>query len=347
MSCVKDSRKFILNSKEKERNAGVKKNYHIMTSCDDALAPYVAVGLTAMAYNLKDVSVDFYLFHSRVSKKNLDMLESLCRELENGKIRFHEVLVPDPEIYSEIADYGNRWSGEAYYSLCAHLLLPDDIDRILYLDAGDTLVVGDIAPYYDYDFQGKSLVVTGSRYRLYNGNLGLYSLDDLRDCNAGLPEILRGIFNSGSYMINLDRMRLDKRTLADYRFLTKTFREIFGNDNHNIYWGDQGFLSAAFVGDVRYYGFPEIRDIWHMPYNFCIWYYDRVHEKPEYSPAILHFAGTAFKPWDGTYPIFIERFQKKERLHSMEELQIGQAEYFYRWHEYAIITDAVLKRLGF
>lgn len=314
---------------------------------DEDTVPYVAVGLTAMAHNLKDADIDFFFLHSHVSRNNIEMLEALCEELENCKIHFREILVPHAEVYSELAEYGTGQTGEAYYSLCSHLLLPDEIDRVLYLDAGDTLIVGDIAPYYHYDFQGKSLVATGSRYKPYNGNLELFSADDLGDWKEGLPGILRGIFNSGSYMMNLDKMRKDERTLADYQYLSLKLRELFGDDNHNIYWGDQGLLSATFVGDVRYYGFPEIRNLWYMPYNFCLWYYDRMNEKPNYSPAILHFAGTAFKPWNGTYPIFTERFQKKEQLHSMNELKNGQAGYFYLWHEYAIMANTILDKIEF
>lgn len=40
----------------------MKKEYNIMTSCDDDLAPYIAVQLTAMAYNLKDTSINFFFF---------------------------------------------------------------------------------------------------------------------------------------------------------------------------------------------------------------------------------------------------------------------------------------------
>lgn len=134
----------------------MEKHYNIMTSCDDALAPYVAVGLTAMAYNLKDAEIDFFFLHSRVSQKNINLLKNLCDQLETGKIRFHEIIVPDEEIYDGLAKYGNGWAGEAYYSLCAHLLLPENVDRVLYLDAGDTLVIGDIAPYYQHDFQGNN-----------------------------------------------------------------------------------------------------------------------------------------------------------------------------------------------
>lgn len=323
------------------------KRYNIMTSCDDALVPYVAIGLTAMAQNLKKAGIDFYFLHSRVSSKNISMLKDLCGELGNEKVCFHEIFVPHAELYSELAKYGNGWAGEAYYSLCAHLLLPESIDRVLYLDAGDTLVIGDIEPYYHCDFQGKSLVVTGGRYKLLEGKLELFDTADLGDWEEGLPGILRGIFNSGSYMMNLDKMRKDERTLADYQYLCGKLRELLGKDNHMIYWGDQGLLSAAFVGDVRYYGFPQIRNLWYMPYNFCLWYFDQMTKQPDYSPAILHFAGTAFKPWNGTYPIFLDKFQNRDRIRSMEELKNGQAGYFYLWHEYAIMADRLLQKLGY
>jgi hypothetical protein len=148
-------------------------------------------------------------------------------------------------------------------------------------------------------------------------------------------------------MMNLDKMRQDGLTLADYQYLVDRLRQTFGTEKKEIYFGDQGLLSAAFVGDVCCYGFPQIRDIWYMPYNFCLWYFDLVHEKPNYRPAILHFAGTAFKPWNGTYPIFVKRFEQSERRHPLSELKVGQAEYFYLWHEYAIVTDHMLKNLGF
>lgn len=322
----------------------MKNHYNIMTSCDENLVPYVAVGLTAMAYNLKNANIDFFLLHRNISQKNIEMLRKLCENFQEGNIAFHDILVPNPEIYDELARYGNGWSGEAYYSLGAHLLLPNDVDRVLYLDAGDTLVIDDIAPYYDYDFDGKSLVVTGGRYKK---TLNAYSTNDLGDRKNGLPCILRGIFNSGSYVMNLRKMREEGITLDDYQSLSQKLRSIYGEDCHDIYFGDQGLLSVAFVGDVQYYDYCKIRNIWYMPYNFCLWYFNRNNQKLDYEPAILHFTGAAFKPWNGTYPIFIERFQKKELLQSMQQLKEGQVEFYNLWYEYAILTDEILKKIGY
>lgn len=324
----------------------MRKHYNIMTSCDNTIAPYVAIQLTAMAYHLADAEIDFFFLHSQVSPQTIEMLEALCRKLNNGSIQFHEVPVPNAEEYQRFTQYGGQWPGEAYYALSAHLLLPDDVDEVLYLDAGDTLIVGDIAPYYDYDFLGKSLVVTASRYKVHVETLMPYTADDLGNREDMLPEILEGIFNSGSYILNLAKMRKEQRTLEDYFYLSEVLREIKG-DNERTYCGDQGLLSAAFAGDVRYYGFPQIRNIWYRPYNFCLWYYDKMIELPDYTPAILHFVGTAFKPWCGLYPVSIPRFRAKEPLHSMTELKNGQEGYFFIWHEYAILTDRILSEIGF
>lgn len=320
------------------------KKYNIMTSCDDNLA----VSLTSIAYNLKDAEIDFYLFHSKVSKQNIEMLDALCVELskENSEIHFHEIVVPNPEFYDELAKHGGNWPGEAYYSLGAYLLLPGDVDRILYIDAADILIVDDIAPYYNYDFQGKGLIATAAVFKSNEGRPEIFETDDLDVGGDKLLRILRGIFNSGTYVMNLDKMRKEQRKLVDYQHLSEILQKIFCDNTSQIYFGDQGFLSAAFVGDIRYYAYPEIKDLWYMPYNFCLWYYDRKNRKPDYKLAILHFVGPSFKPWKAAYPIFLDRFQKKEDLHSLEGLKDGQSEYFYLWHEYAIITDFILKKLS-
>jgi len=320
-----------------------KRHYNIMTSCDEGLLPQLLVLLYSIGRNLNHAITDFYFLHRGIAKEKLKIHYALCAELKN--VKFHDIKVPNAEQYDEMVKFGGGWAGEAYYSLCAHLLLPESVDRVLYLDAGDTLVLHDIGPYYNGDFEGKSIIATSIRYKMNGSKLVPMERDDLQDIGGNLPGILRGIFNSGSYVMNLEQMRKDGLSVNDYLYLVQTLRSVLGEESEKIYWGDQGLLSAAFVGDIKYYGYPEIADLWYMPYNFCVWYYDRVNVKPGYAPAVLHFAG-AFKPWKGNYPIMVSRFQPEEGLHELSELKIGQAEHYYLWHEYAVITDFILQRLG-
>ncbi len=323
--------------------AHIRPNYHIMTSCDGRLLDQLSILIYSISRNLKDAHTDFYVITRKTYDDKFEMLTALCNKLKN--ITFHNIIIPDAELYDELGKYGGGWVGEAYFSFCAHLFKEfENVDRAMYLDAGDVIVANDISKYYNDDFEGKSLIVQSARYKTQNNTNVLFEQSDLQTENfAG---IARGLFNSGSYIMNLKKMREDGLTINDYLYVTSVLVNSFGSDNHNIYWGDQGLLSIAFAGDMKAYRYNEIRNIWYMPYNFCMWYYDGMNRKPDYTPSVIHFAG-GLKPWRVEYPIFTERFQKKEELHNISELKIGQAEWYYLWHEYAMITDNLLTELGY
>ena len=321
--------------------------YNIVTSSDNTLIPQMAVSLTAMAKNLQNDFIDFYFLHSQVSPENIRMLTALCNGY--GNISFHEIRVFDPESYDTFVQAG-RWYRETYYPLCVHQLLPDSIDRVLYLDAGDTLVVVDIAPYYTCDFEDNFLRVTGQKYMLENGMPELFSLDDLIGREDYLEGILEGVFNSGSYMINLKKMREEGIDISYYyKFMEQLCRRKQSPEKEApVYFGDQGLLSAVFIGKLKYYGYPQIYDVFYNPYNFCIGCYDFIDQKPEYQPSVLHFAGVPFKPWKANYPVFPERFQRSGgTLRELAELKPQQVEYYFLWLEYLFLTDRVLNLLGY
>lgn len=314
-------------------------NYNIITSCDNNLAPYVLVNIFAISRNLPDDKVDFYILHHRISGANLDMMNKLCDSLDN--IVFHEIYIDDVAPYIELARYGGGWAYEAYFPMCAHEYLPEDVTRALYLDAGDTLVLGDISGYYNKGFEGKSLIVTPARFKLVNNEKSVFESEDLGNMEY-LSGMLRGIFNSGSYVINTKKIREAGLTVNDYIALVNELRKVIGNETEQIYYGDQGLISTAFVGDICYSEYPEEKNLWHMPYNFCLWYYDRMSERPGYEPKIVHFAGAAFKPWECNYPIELAIIPLSNKNHSLRNLKIGQVEYYYIWHEYALMVERIL-----
>ena len=299
-----------------------------MTSCDDNLAIQLPVLLQSIADNLSDKDVHFYLFHTSVSKTNIELLDKLCKYY--GMMHLHEVVIPNPEDYEVLTKAGGGWCKEAYYSFCAHELLPRDMERILYLDAGDVVINGKIDGFYFGDFEDCSLLVTPGRYKKKDNQLIVYDAEDLADKNA-LEGMVNGIFNSGSYVMNLEKMRREGYSMKDYQFLSRTLQEVLGK-KEKAYVGDQGLLSVAFAGDIKYFGYPQVRNLWFMPFDFGVWYFDRMKELPGYDPRIIHFSGVRFKPWKGKYPIFLERFQDKSQLHPLSDLKLGQAEYYYLWH---------------
>lgn len=288
---------------------------NIMTSCDEKLARQLPVLLQSIAENITSHPINFFLVHRSVTKETIKRLQKQCAYY--GRISFYEIFVSNPEAYDEIAKFGGGWPSEAYYSICAYQILPKEIDRVLYLDAGDTLVLQNIDEYYFSDFEGKSLLVTPGRYNIVDGRIVTFEAEDLGNREL-LSGILNGIFNSGSYILNLEKLRIDGYTMEDYLFFSKKLVEITGISNRT-YVGDQGFISAAYVGDIKYYAYPDIINLWYMPYDFGVWYYDCMQEQPPYIPCIIHFSGVKFKPWDGKYPIFLKEFQTEGSLRSLKE----------------------------
>lgn len=277
-----------------------KRRINIMSSCDDNYARLIPVQLLSIADNLLSpplhYEVHYYLFHSRVSGENLDFLCSYCAALG---IVFHEVKVADNDLYEELAAKGGGWVHEAYYMLECHCYLPREVGRILYIDAADVLILGDIGEYYFSDFEDCSIIATCARYKSDGaGGLTVFTQDDLGD-QKHRSGILRGIFNSGSYVINVEKIRRENISLNDYIALKNALENIYP-DNDKIYFGDQGLISAAFAGDIKYFGYPQVKNLWYQPYNFCVWFFDRAKEicggNPWYLPRVLHFAG-GMKPW--------------------------------------------------
>lgn len=321
-------------------------HYNIITSSDNALILQLAVSLTAMAKNLAQDFIDFYLLHSQISTQNLHMLSTLCAGY--GNITFHEIRINNPEIFDPLAQAGG-WLRETYFPLCAHQLLPDTVERALYLDAGDTLVVGDIAPYYTCDFEDNFLIVTGDKHKLENGLFVPFTSDDIANPKF-LPEILSGLFNSGSYVLNLKKMREAGLDISYYYLLTEQLRNIKPKTEaeESLYFGDQGLLSVAFIGNMKYYGYPQIQELWYCPYNFCLGYYDHFDQKPAYLPAVIHFAGVPFKPWRVNYPVFPSRFNMTGGTpRELIELKPIQVEYYLLWLKYLFLMDHALGILGF
>jgi len=256
-----------------------KRRINIMSSCDDAYAKFIPVQLLSIADNLlshpQGYELHFYLFHSRVSKENIEYLRYFSDTLG---IAFCEVKIVDTEPYIELASKGGNWPHEAYYSLACHSYLPPEVDRILYIDAADVLILGDIGEFYFADFDGCSIAATCTQYKKTStGYVTALKSSDLSDEYLRFMIIRGSIFNSGSYLLNLDKMRRENLSLNEYIALKNQLENIYPNIE-KIYHGDEGLLAAAFVGDIKYFGYPEIKDILYQPYNFCLSFFDHSDE---------------------------------------------------------------------
>ncbi|ONI39646.1 hypothetical protein AN639_02525 [Candidatus Epulonipiscium fishelsonii] len=276
---------------------------NIMTSCNENLVTYIFVQLKSINVHLNDKQVDFYLFYHDISEDSLNTLEKYSSYL--GNINFIRIYIENIEPYKEIINLSvGSWPVETYFSLECQKYLPETIDRILYIDAGDVIFCKSIDEYYNHDFFDKYLIGTPIVYNTNKEDLLFYP-EDLMDYDQVQKILFRGIFNSGSYLINLKKFRQKNISLTDYLEVFYNLRKRFP-DKKIIFFGDQGILSLLFIGEITYIKISPSENIhlFYMPYNCMIGLDPKISELTG-TPKILHFIK---KPWK--YPVGI--FESEE-----------------------------------
>lgn len=268
------------------------KRINIMTSCDDGRVKYIFPQLVSINQNVRDYDVHFYLVHSRIGPEAVGMLESFIKEKTN--LTFHDIKVTENiQFYQQLVkNGGGQWPLEAYITLRVQDYLPEDVDRILYIDSGDVIIDGDISPYYFDTFNGCSLIATplGFKTDPVTKKQVLYTKDDILQISKS-----GSLFNSGSYVIDVEKFRREGYSVDDYLFLSNLLVEN-SKPGEPVYFGDQGYLAAAFVGDVKFFGYPKYKTPSYMPYNFRSAFWGLFGGEPAYKPVILHYALIS-KPW--------------------------------------------------
>ncbi len=212
-----------------------KKRMNIATSCNDRYARLVFVNLINIHEILcQRYDVHFYLMQSEISERTLAALADFAEGLD---LTFHNVHVTERAVFDSISRYARAPDIERFFDAACHLFLPEDIDRVLYIDTGDVLFLSDDYGFYFRDFNDKSLLVT-TYWRLPPDPLDFDQFQHLW-----------GGFNSGHILINLDRLRA--RGLRPHHYSDYVDRwAAHAPQKEVLYGGDQGFLTAFFAGEI-------------------------------------------------------------------------------------------------
>lgn len=187
-----------------------------------------------------------------------------------------------------------HYTKEMYYRLLAFQLLPDNLDRILYLDP-DILVLNPIRELYETDISGylyaaayhDKPITRINRIRLYPYEISAY-------------------FNSGVLLMNLELLRKEADEKEIYRFV---------EENHaRLVMPDQDILNALYA--------KRILNLNELYYNYDARFYtyyklasngqfdmDQIIRKT----VILHFCGKK-KPWNKKYTgVFLSLYKHYEK----------------------------------
>ena len=151
--------------------------------------PLLCQCLRSIVKNGGEERYDAYILHSDLTDADMDAVRAVS---DRVSCRFLSVDAGDFDGFPE----SSRYPRQIYYRLAAPLLLPEELDRILYLDV-DTLVINPLKELYTMDFQGNYYIAcTHIREALTKLNDRRLNVPD------GSPYV-----NTGVMVLNLPALR--------------------------------------------------------------------------------------------------------------------------------------------
>lgn len=265
----------------------------IVFGVDNNYVRHMCVTMLSVIESNKGETIVFHVIEYELSSQNRIYIEELI-ETHNARVYFYDIDIEKLNIFPVGKDTGNpSLSYAAYLRLFIHELLPQTINKVLYLDC-DIIVINSIKDLWNKDLQNSSLAAKDD-------------YGQAQESGAKRMEIQDGYkyFNSGVLLLNLQKLR-------ENRFTEKV--KVFVSENkHKIKMHDQDILNGLLYKDRI-----ALEEKWNMMCNT-----DNV---VDYS--IIHFAG--IKPWhiECRHPL---KVKYKEYLNQTKWIGTNETHAFTHW----------------
>ena len=249
----------------------------LLTLDENYLLPCKVLLYSFFANNPTETDVTIYLLHSTIPTEKLEELKNYC----SGFGADLNPISVDASLF-ENAPTNKRYPKEMYYRLLSPLILPKELDRVLYLDP-DILIINPLHSLWELNLGGKVFAAAS---------------------HTGLTEIANGInqvrldteheyFNSGVMLIDLNAARKLVTSKDVFDCVRKHEKELIlpDQDVFNILYGKQTMPVDDVIWnyDVRNYSKYLIRSTGKNNLNWTM-----------QNTAVLHFCGKN-KPWQEDY----------------------------------------------
>lgn len=292
---------------------------HVLYACDDKFVWLMGTSMISLFENNKRIKdLDVYVIGKELSEKSRNELillgDKYSRNIEI--LDFPALNIPET-LCSE------RWPLISFARLFAAELLPDTIDKALYLDS-DTIVCGDISALDDIEMEDNIFCgvrdCIGEKYRR---NIGL-TKDDL-------------YINAGVILLNIKKLRsMDVRP-----YLEKTAWEY----KDFITYADQDLLNTSFKGYIG--EIPPKYNIMTIVASYSLnrieklrrpemYYTAEELEEAKKDPRIIHYTTNMLtvRPWyQNTNHPYAEEFIKCLAISPWEDRDLTQMKFSGKKHK--------------
>jgi lipopolysaccharide biosynthesis glycosyltransferase len=258
-------------------NQQMKSQINILVTLDSNYIKPLRVMLKSMFLNNKDEVFQIYLLHTSLKAEEIAELGAFISAHGSRLV----VIRVDDDWFQD-APVLFHYTKEMYFRLLAYQLLPQDLDRILYLDP-DILVLNSVRKLYDTSIDGFLYAAA------FHDKISVREINRIRL----LPYEIESYYNSGVLLMNLEQLRWEADEKEIFRFVEE--------NRAKLVMPDQDILNALYA--------KQIKSLDELYYNYDARYYiyyklttngsfdmDRVINETVF----LHFCGKK-KPWSKKY----------------------------------------------
>ena len=261
---------------------------YVIYHSSDLFAEVTGVSMISLFENNKEMENIHVLYIERgMSDKNKQLLNSIA-ERYNRELEFMEMPNWSEKLNIELKSSKAGWLGFGYNRLFLTEYIPEDVDRVLYLDS-DTVIEGSLDELWNTDMDGYYLAAVddclSSKYRDIVGLTG-----EGNYCNAGM------------LLVNLNKWREDN--------ITEAFIKMIYDNNGYFVFNEQSILNSIFSEKIKIlpqkynvnslvylFSYKELMRL-RRPYNFP--YSEDDLKQARENPVITHFTGNFYvhrRPW--------------------------------------------------
>ena len=250
---------------------------NLLFSIDQKCSTLLLNCMRSIAKNGGAEQYDAYIFHSDLHVDLQNKISLLAPEA----FACHFIEVPN-KLFVGFPET-KRYPKQIYYRLAAAELLPDALDRVLYLDV-DTLAINSLTELYDADFEGNLFMACTHMNKL------LEKVNQVRlDVEKHVPYI-----NTGVLLMNLPLMRTEVSL--------QQIQEYAAQKKAALLLPDQDILTALYGHRVKLidplkYNLSDRDIMWH---NADPTKTDIDLDWVQQNAVILHYYGRN-KPWKENY----------------------------------------------
>ncbi len=253
------------------------KEMHILFTADENYVVRIPVVLQSVYVTDPGITVNVHLISDRISGSLLSHLSSFCKG-KNYTFSFYEV----PEDLFAGALVNKHYSKAMYYRLLAADILPEDLDRVLYLDP-DVLVINSLLPLWDTDL-GEHWFAAAS----HTQEEGI--IDNINRLRLETSSVY---FNTGVLLMDLEKCRKHVKKEDVFSFVRE--------NGHKLLLPDQDVFNALYGSRTKQV--PD--EIWNYDARkYSQYMLKSGGEYDEYrvirNTAVIHYCGKG-KPWNARY----------------------------------------------